>query len=75
MSQILQENNCATASFSTMLLPSACAIIKKETLTQVLSCEFCEIFKKTYSTEHRRDTVNKQALKQTNSFLLSNSFS
>ena len=26
--------------------------IKKETLTQVFSCEFCEIFKNTFFTEH-----------------------
>ena len=26
--------------------------IKKETLTQVFSYEFCEIFKSTFSTEH-----------------------
>ena len=26
--------------------------IKKETLTQVFSCEFCEISKDTFSTEH-----------------------
>ena len=25
---------------------------EKETLTQVFSCEFCEVFKKTFCTEH-----------------------
>ena len=29
-----------------------CNFIKKETLAQVLSCEFCEISKNTFYTEH-----------------------
>ena len=29
-----------------------CNFIKKETLAQVFSCEFCEIFKSTFSIEH-----------------------
>ena len=33
-------------------VPEACNVIKKETLAQVLSCEFCEIFKSTFFTEH-----------------------
>ena len=28
--------------------PEACNFIKKETLTQVFSCEFCEVFKNTF---------------------------
>ena len=28
--------------------PEACNFIKKETLAQVLSCEFCKIFKNTF---------------------------
>ena len=28
--------------------PKACNFIKKETLTQVFSCEFCEIYKNTF---------------------------
>ena len=30
----------------------ACNFIKKETLAQVFSCEFCEISKNTFFTEH-----------------------
>ena len=30
----------------------ACNFIKKETLAQVFSCEFCEISKNNFSTEH-----------------------
>ena len=32
--------------------PQFCNMIKKETPTQVLSCEFCEIFKNTFFTGH-----------------------
>ena len=32
--------------------------IKKETLVHVFPCEFCEIFKNTFSTEHLRTTAS-----------------
>ena len=32
--------------------PQACNFIKKEALAQVFSCEFCEISKNTFFTEH-----------------------
>ena len=32
--------------------PQVCSFIKKETLTPVFSCEFCEIYKNTFFTEH-----------------------
>ena len=35
----------------------ACNPIKKEFLTQVFSCEFCEIFKNTFFTEHLLTTA------------------
>ena len=38
----------------------ACNFIKKDTLTQVLSCELCEISKKTFSTEHVRTAASVQ---------------
>ena len=34
-----------------------CKFIKKETLAQVISSEFCEIFKNTFFTEHLRATA------------------
>ena len=34
-----------------------CNIIKKKTLAQVFSCEFCEFFKNTFFTEHFRTTA------------------
>ena len=36
-----------------------CNFIKKETLAQVFSCEFCEISKNTFFTEHLRTTASK----------------
>ena len=36
----------------------ACNFIKKEALAQVFSCEFCEIFKNTFFTEHLRTTTS-----------------
>ena len=38
--------------------PEACNFIKRETLAQVFSCEFCEIFKNTFFTGHLRTTVS-----------------
>ena len=35
-----------------------CNFIKKKTLTQVFSCEFCEIFKNTFLAEHLRTTAS-----------------
>ena len=34
-------------------------VFKKETLAQVFSCEFCQISKNTFSTEHLRATASK----------------
>ena len=53
ISQISQENTCARVSFLIKLQSWACNFIKKESLAQVLSCEFCEISKNTFYTEHR----------------------
>ena len=49
ISQNSQENTCARISFFIKLQADACNFIKKETLAQVLSCEFCEISKNTFS--------------------------
>ena len=38
--------------------PQACNFIKKETLAQVFSCEFCEISKNTFFTEHLLATAS-----------------
>ena len=49
ISQNSQENTCARVSFLIKLQVSACNFIKKETLAQVFSCEFCEISKNIFS--------------------------
>ena len=53
-----QENSCARVTFLIKLKASACNFIKKETLAQVLSCEFCKIFKNTLFAEHLYVTVS-----------------
>ena len=40
------------------VLINSCNFIKKETLTQVFSCEFCEISKNTFSTQHLWTTAS-----------------
>ena len=40
---------CQRVSFLIKLQAEACNFIKKETLTQVFSCEFCEISVNTFS--------------------------
>ena len=54
ISQNSQENICATVSFLIKLQASACNFIKKKTLAQAFSCEFCEISKNTFFTERLR---------------------
>ena len=47
ISQNSQENTCARASF--LIKFKVAGLIIKEALVQVLSCEFCEISKNTFS--------------------------
>ena len=44
----------AEAATGDVLQKKVCNFIKKETLAQVFPCEFCEIFKNTFFTEHLR---------------------
>ena len=53
ISQNLLEDISARVSGS-------CNFIKKEILAQVFSCEFCEISKNTFFTEHLWVTVSDQ---------------
>ena len=46
ISQNSHENTCAGVSFLIKL--EVCNFIKKETVAQVFSCEFCEVSKKTF---------------------------
>ena len=55
ISQNPQENTCARVYF----FQQSCSLqewnfIKKEAMVQVFSCEFCEIFKDIFFTEHLR---------------------
>ena len=47
ISQNSQENTCVRVSFLIKV-----QAFKEETLTQVFSCEFCEISKNTFFIEH-----------------------
>ena len=42
------ENTCPRVSFLIKLQAKACSVIKKESLAQVSSSEFCRIFKNTF---------------------------
>ena len=55
ISQNSLKNTCARASFLIKLQSDACNYIKKEALALLLSCEFCEISKNTFS--HRTPPV------------------
>ena len=51
--------------------PEDCNFIKKETLAQVFPCEFCEIFKNTFFTEHLWTTASvKTKLKSSPNLLV-----
>ena len=54
VSQISQEKTCVRLSCLLKLQADDCNFIKKETLVQVFSCEFFEIFRNTFVTEHLR---------------------
>ena len=58
ISQNSQESTCARVSFLIKLQGSAFNFITKKTLAQLFSCEFCEIFKSTYFTEHPQTTAS-----------------
>ena len=56
-----QENTCARVSFlslRTQSLPQGCSFIKKETLAQAFSCEYCKISKNTFFKEQLRTTAS-----------------
>ena len=58
MSQNSQENNCTRVSFLVKLQAEPCNFISKETLTQVFSCQFCKMSKKTFFITHLRATAS-----------------
>ena len=44
-------------------MPEAFNIIKKKTLAHMFSCEFCEISKNTFFTEHHWTTASEKIIK------------
>ena len=56
--QRLLFNKVAGLGPATLLKKSLCNFIKKESLVQVFSCEFCKISKKIFFTEHLRETAS-----------------
>ena len=58
MLQKSQENTCVRVSFLVKSQASVCNFIKKETLAQVFSWNFCEIFKNVFSIEHLQATAS-----------------
>ena len=59
ISQNSQENTCARTSLLIKLQAEAGNFVKKETLTQVFSYEFCEVFRNTFFTEHLWTTASE----------------
>ena len=59
ISQNSQEN---TSFFNKVTDPRPATLLKKESLAQVFSCEFCQIFKNTFFTEHLRKTNSSTQL-------------
>ena len=59
ISQNSQENTYARVSFLIKLQAPDPQFIKKETLAEEFSYEFCEIFKNTFFTDHLRATASE----------------
>ena len=59
MLQNSQENTCARVSLLIKFLAEACSFIKKKTQAQMFSCEFWEISKNTFFTEHLWATASE----------------
>ena len=63
ISQNSQGNICARIFFLINLHPSDWNYIKKETVAQVISCEFWAMFKKTFFTKHLWATATARIFK------------
>ena len=57
MLQNSQENTCARVYFLINMQLRPATLLKKETLAQLFSCEFCEISKTTFFIEHLQETA------------------
>ena len=75
ISQNSQEMTCTRAIFLNKVASlQACNFIKKETLAQMLSCEFCVIFKNTFFTEHLWTTASIISITDICIVIVSNKF-
>ena len=63
------KNLCQSLFFN-KVAGLTCIFIKKETLAQVTSCEFCEIFKNTFLIEH----LGRLLLNISKHYVINNSF-
>ena len=59
ISQNSQKNTCSRVSFVIQLKAEAYNFIKKVTLTQMFFCEFWEMFKSTFFTEHLHPKISE----------------
>ena len=50
--KFIGKHLCRSLFFNKVADLKPATLLKKETPTQVFSCEFCEIFKNTFPTEH-----------------------
>ena len=61
LAKFIGKHLCQSLFFN-KVAGAACNFIKKETLSQVLSCEFCAISKNTFFTEHVWATASDHRL-------------
>ena len=64
LSKITPRKNRSSHRRCSIKKIAACSFIKKESLAQVFPCEFCEIFKNTFLTEHLRTTTSENITDQ-----------
>ena len=64
--------SCSVKKVFLKILPEACNIIKRETLPEVLSSEFCEIFQNTFFSKHNRVTASGYPLAIKSTYCIDN---
>ena len=61
---IIIHHNAGISTWSEKQPPEVFSFIKKETLAQVFSFEFCEISRNSFFTEHLRATASVRVMHQ-----------
>ena len=72
---VLQQKQPSEVFYEKRCSYEACNFIKKETLAQVLSCEFCKISKNTFFTEHLWTTTLVATVMKACNFIKKRDFS